>query len=87
MIEFFARIYELTISGEQAVSISAWCLTIVTALDAKVGVRIYTRTTILINLLTGKVAKHDKPATRPDPLAKARTAKTLNAVPDRYTRA
>jgi hypothetical protein len=86
MIEFFARIYELTISGEQAVSISAWCLTIVTALDAKVGVRIYTRATILINLLSGKVArKAAEPET--SPLIMVRTAKAQNAAHDRYIRA
>ena len=85
MIEILRWIWEVTVSGEHAVTVSAWCLTVVTALDAKVGVRIYTRTTILINLLVGKVSKPETPA--PDPLKVVHAAKTLNAVPDRYIRA
>lgn len=88
MIEFFAHVYELTISGEQAVSISAWCLTVVTALDAKVGVRIYTRATILINLLSGKIAKHAPAVETPaDPLITVHAVKTMNTARDRYIRA
>lgn len=86
MIEIIRAIWETTVSGEQAVSLSAWCLTIVTALDAKVGVRIYTRATILINLLSGKIAKK---AAEPEtsPLIMVRTAKAQNAAHDRYIRA
>ena len=87
MIEVFARIYELTISGEQAVTISAWCLTFVTALDAKVGIRIYTRMTILINILSGKVAKPKKGEGPANPLIEVHAVKALNTARDRYIRA
>lgn len=77
MIEIIRAIWETTVSGEQAVSLSAWCLTIVTALDAKVGVRIYTRTTILINLLAHKIGKAaDEASEAPQ---SSRPAKAQNA--------
>jgi hypothetical protein len=91
MGEFLARVYELTISGEQAVSISAWCLTFVTALDAKVGVRIYTRMNILIHLITVKVSstqpEPEPEAIETDPLITYHAVKTLNTARDRYIRA
>lgn len=82
-----AIIHMIWISGgEQAVIFSNWALFAATTFDAKVGIRIYTRATILINLLTGKVTKHH-PVIEPAALTKVHTAKTLNAAPDRYIRA
>lgn len=76
MIEIIEAVKDTFIDGEKAITLSTWALTFVTALDAKVGVRIYTRTTILINILTGKLSHK---AETPEPTPKPRPTKALNA--------
>lgn len=86
MIEFIHTIW--ISGGDEAVIFSNWVLVMATTLDAKVGIRIYTRATILINLLSGKIVKH-QPTTRTEtnPLIPVHAAKAQNTARDRYIRA
>lgn len=70
---------------EKGVTLATWVLSVVTALDAKVGVRIYTRMTVLIKLVskalptTAKVIEPEPEETKdPEQTPEPRPAKTLN---------
>jgi hypothetical protein len=56
MIEFINAAGEFAFD-ERGLALSTWVLSVVTAFDARVGIRIYQRATVLINILTGKVRK------------------------------
>lgn len=61
---------------EHGITLATWALTVVTALDAKVGVRIYTRVNVLITLIKGRVVK---PTDQPEIITpEPRPTKTQN---------
>lgn len=63
---------------DKGITLATWVLSVVTALDAKVGVRIYTRLTVLIRILTPKVGKPVEPVDLPEPATEPHR-RTLNA--------